>query len=106
MALQDYLNKITCGDSYELIKKIPDKSIDLIVTDPPYDIETEGGKKNRISKSFLGCANELKAVDEGIDLKILDEFMRVMKKPNIYIWCNKKQIPDYLNYFVVGGVFL
>lgn len=26
--------------------------------------------------------------------------MRVMKKPNIYIWCNKKQILDYLNYFV------
>lgn len=26
--------------------------------------------------------------------------MRVMKKPNIYIWCNKKQILEYLNYFV------
>ena len=25
--------------------------------------------------------------------------MRIMKKPNIYIWCNKKQIPDYLNFF-------
>ena len=25
------------GDSYELIKEIPDKSVDLIVTDPPYE---------------------------------------------------------------------
>ena len=25
------------GDSYELIKTIPDKSVDLIVTDPPYE---------------------------------------------------------------------
>ena len=42
--LDKYLNKITCGDSYELIKEIPDKSIDLIVTDPPYEIEhTTGG---------------------------------------------------------------
>lgn len=43
--LDKYLNKITCGDSYELIKEIPDKSIDLVVTDPPYLIEstTAGG---------------------------------------------------------------
>ena len=42
--LDKYLNKITCGDSYELIKEIPDKSIDLIITDPPYEIEhTTGG---------------------------------------------------------------
>ena len=34
--LDNYLNKITCGDSYSLIKEIPDKSIDLIITDPPY----------------------------------------------------------------------
>ena len=42
--LDKYLNKITCGDSYELIKGIPDKSIDLIITDPPYEIKhTTGG---------------------------------------------------------------
>ena len=37
---------------------------------------------------------------EGIDLKILDDLVRVMKKINIYIWCNKEQIYDYLTYFV------
>lgn len=37
---------------------------------------------------------------EGIKVEILDEFMRVMKMPNIYIWCNHKQIPMYLDYFV------
>ena len=31
------VDKIIQGDSYELIKTIPDKSIDLIVTDPPYE---------------------------------------------------------------------
>ena len=29
-------NKIILGDSFKLLKEIPDKSIDLIVTDPPY----------------------------------------------------------------------
>jgi DNA modification methylase len=100
MSLDQYLNKITCGDCYELIKNLPDKSIDLIVTDPPYQLETEGSKENSISKTFANCNSELKEIDEGIRLEILDEYMRVMKRPNIYIWCNKKQIPDYLDFFV------
>ena len=37
---------------------------------------------------------------EGVKEEILTEFMRVMKKPNIYIWCNHKQIPMYLDFFV------
>ena len=78
--MEKYLNKITCGDSYKLIKELPDKSIDLIITDPPYLLETEGSKENNISKTFANCNSELKNIDEGINLEILDEFMRVMKK--------------------------
>lgn len=34
------LNKIICGDCLEVIKDIPNKSVNLILTDPPYpDIE-------------------------------------------------------------------
>lgn len=97
--MQKYLNKITQGDCYELIKEIPNNSIDLIITDPPYLLETEGGNTD-IGQSFSNCASEIEYISGGVDLSILDEFMRVMKKPNIYIWCNKKQILDYLNYFV------
>ena len=31
------------GDCLELMREIPDKSIDLIVTDPPYDISATNG---------------------------------------------------------------
>ena len=34
---------IECGDCYKLIKEIPDKSIDLIYTDIPYDFVGNGG---------------------------------------------------------------
>ena len=96
------LNEIYLGDAYKLIKEIPDKSVDLIVTDPPYQIDglhkDSGllrGRKNshnsQLRDNHLG---------DGIDLKILDDFVRVMKKINIYIWCNKEQIYDYLTYFV------
>lgn len=31
------LNSIICGDAVDILKKIPDNSIDLVVTSPPYD---------------------------------------------------------------------
>ena len=97
------LNKIYNEDCYQAIKNIPDKSIDLIVTDPPYLIEnTNGGKSNSLGKSIQNMNNELanKLLTNSIDCSILDEWVRVMKKINIYIWCNHKQIPMYLDYFV------
>lgn len=102
-----YPNNIYLGDAYKLIKDIPDKSIDLIVTDPPYQIDDLAVKVSKPSGILKGRKNEYhvkKMVDldlgSGIDLKILDDFVRVMKKINIYIWCNKEQIYDYLTYFV------
>lgn len=32
----DMIGKIICGDCFEVMKAIPDKSIDLVLTDPPY----------------------------------------------------------------------
>lgn len=33
--------RLILGNAYEEIKKLPDKSVDLIITDPPYDIDTK-----------------------------------------------------------------
>lgn len=33
---EEFINKIICGDCLEVIKELPDKSIDLVLTDPPY----------------------------------------------------------------------
>ena len=96
------LNNIYLGDAYELIKKIPDKSIDLIMTDPPYAIKNlHTGTGILKDKSRAKHIEEMKATALGssINFEILEEFMRVMKKPNCYIWCNKEQIFDYLEFF-------
>ena len=101
------INKIHLGDAYELIKQVPDKSVDLIVTDPPYEIKGLSEKPHGLSKWKPGSIKHEKEMFEmkenlveGVDLAILDEFVRVMKKINIYLWCNKEQIYDYLTYFV------
>jgi DNA modification methylase len=93
-------NKIHLGDSYELIKQIPDKSIDLIYTDIPYDIR--GGKGGGFMEKRIGRVRnqELKGLDNGIDFKIYDEFVRVLKDINLFIWLNKYQIQETLNYFL------
>lgn len=37
------LNKIICGDSLEIMKQLPDNSVDLIVTSPPYNLKNSSG---------------------------------------------------------------
>lgn len=37
------LNKITLGDSIELLKQLPDECADLIVADPPYNLDKDFG---------------------------------------------------------------
>lgn len=122
MNFEDMLNKITLGDSYELIKDIPDNSIDLIIIDPPYEYTTGGGagcfgiKKRSYHKEYYKVANntntnslndrkvknriEIKHISSGIDYSLLDELDRTMKKINIYIWCSKHQVEPLLKHYL------
>ena len=40
---QDFINKVICGDSLEIMHQIPDNVIDLIVTSPPYKLKNSTG---------------------------------------------------------------
>ena len=100
--LDTYLNKITCGDSYSLIKEIPDKSIDCIYTDIPYLYVNGGLGHCEMAKRTARKKEELKNISNGIDYSILDEFKRVLKKVNLFIWCSKMQLLDIMRW---GGVY-
>ena len=91
------------GDCLKILKDISSKSIDLVVTDPPYLIEnTKAGGKSELAKSIQKMNDEIenKNLTNGFNIEVLDELVRIMKNVNIYIWCNHKQIPMYLDYFV------
>lgn len=94
-------NNIYCEDSYKAIKDIPDKSIDCIYTDIPYLFHI--GFDNGSLKSEYG--DELKSINNGIDYTILDDFVRILKNINCFIWCSKQQIPYLLNYFINKNCF-
>jgi len=86
-------------DSYISIKDLPDKCLDLIVIDPPYLIDKHGyGGAFGVGRQKFH--DEILTLSEGIKNDILEELVRVMKKINIYIFCNKEQITNYLLYFV------
>lgn len=53
--------------------------------------------KNR-KKIYMDVIEE-KGLTNNIDLSILDELCRVMKRIYIYIWCNKSQIGQYFDFF-------
>lgn len=102
MKIGDYeLNKIYNEDCYEAIKKIPDKSVDLIVIDPPYELETHGGGKSKLAQQIQKQHRELydKNLHIGINTNLLEDLCNKLKKINICIFCNKKQIFKYLNFF-------
>ena len=48
MKFEDMINTIQLGDCYELIKNIPDKSIDLCYVDVPYLMVSGGAGKSEI----------------------------------------------------------
>lgn len=95
------INQIHLGNSYELIKEIPDKSVDLIIIDPPYNFHCgareTGLFKNRKTKIHDKIQGTI--LTEGINNDIFPDLIRIMKNINIYIFCNKDQIRDYLNIF-------
>lgn len=76
------------GDCIKLIKKIPDKSIDLILTDPPYNI----GKYSTGDISLPGRSalnNGIAGWDKGAfkPEEIANELVRVMKpEGNLFIF--------------------
>lgn len=93
-------NSIYNVDCYEAIKDIPDKSIDCIYTDIPYLYDNGGGGDSELSKRIANIDKELVDIKDGINFDILNEFIRVSKRINIYIWCSKLQILDIMNFFI------
>jgi len=41
--IDNYINKIICGDCIEVMQELPKESVDLIVTSPPYNLKNSTG---------------------------------------------------------------
>lgn len=54
----EYLNKIICGDCLAVMREMPSKSIDVVVTSPPYNLKnsTGNGMKDGRGGKWAGAA--------------------------------------------------
>jgi site-specific DNA-methyltransferase (adenine-specific) len=85
---------LRCGDCLELMKDIPDESIDLVVTDPPYKTISGGNKSEKWKSKYASSVlykNDGKIFKHN-DINHYDwlkESYRVLKKgSHIYIMTN------------------
>jgi site-specific DNA-methyltransferase (adenine-specific) len=76
--IENYLNKIILGDSRELLKSFPDKSVDLIITDPPYGMSFQSNYRQDKYDKIEG--------DDTFPLWMFDEFDRIARNA-VYIFC-------------------
>ena len=92
--------KLIHGDCLEEMKNIPDGSVDMVLTDPPYKITargsggTSGGmfQKKEVNTGMVFKHNHIEIEDW------LPELYRVLKdKTHCYIMTNNKNITHYLS---------
>jgi len=90
-------------DALEFLRQIPDGSVDLVVTDPPYNISQKNDLKinGRIIKKNFG------EWDFNFNpVPILAELRRVLKSNGqIYVFCGTAQIPIYMREFIEKWFF-
>lgn len=105
--------KLTCDDCFSLIPTLEDKSVDLVIADPPYKLGSCAGgglykpikgndEANPYKRKETNSVLELKKLGcaEFEPVKFLDLITPKMKKFYGYFFCNKPLLPDYLNYAV------
>lgn len=104
LPIENFTNKIFNDDCLNILRQIPDESIDLVVTDPPYALTSivkrfgkkdsakakygSDGRYQRLSGGFMG-----KEWDSDIpSLEIWQEILRVMKSGAFaFIMCSARQ---------------
>jgi len=96
---EDFLNKIICGDCLEIMKEMPDKCVDLVLTDPPYGIKMDKAIKSKVGiNSFGKLHTNANYHEEEWDDKIpcgeiFDQIFRISKNQII---CGGNYFTEYL----------
>jgi DNA modification methylase len=88
------LIKLLHGDCLELIKDIPDNSIDCVLTDIPY---------NEINRKSSGLRNLNKGKADLLTFSLPDALLQIDRvcSGSFYIFCGINQISEIYNFFTV-----
>jgi len=104
----DFINQIICGDCIQVMQEIPDESIDLVVTSPPYNLKnsTGNGMKDGRGGKWANAAlqkgyshhDDSMPHDQYIEWqrKCLTEMYRTLKETGAIFYNHKWRVQDGL----------
>lgn len=105
---KDFTNKIVCGDCLEVMKQIPDETIDLVVTSPPYNLKnsTGNGMKDGRGGKWAGAAlvngythhDDCMPHEKYVEWQVncLKEMYRIIKKAGAIFYNHKWRVQNGL----------
>jgi len=82
------LGKLYCGDALEVLKKLPDESVDLILTDPPYNVSKPGHDiVDTRSEARRKIKLDFGEWDHGVVKwrDFIDDFVRLLKPTGVLV---------------------
>jgi len=95
------IDNIYCGDALELMKKLPDGCIDLIITDPPFaiDFKAKRSNYNRDKTRVLEGYNEIpKERYYEFSINWISQAYRVLKNTgSMFVFSGWTNLKDILN---------
>lgn len=95
---EDNSGVLYCGDCLEILKQLPDESVDLVLTDPPYRV-ISGGPNINMAGSVVG-KNDGKLFEHN-DIKISQWLLLVKEKMKEetqgYCFVNQLNLHDFLD---------
>ncbi|PTD94163.1 hypothetical protein C9439_03710 [archaeon SCG-AAA382B04] len=93
--IKDLRNKIKQGDCRKIMKNLPDKTIDLVLTNPPYGTN----KKDLVLDPFLGSGTTAiackKLSRDYLGMEINKEYIKIAKKRLNKIRGEKVTLKEY-----------
>ena len=103
---KDFTNKIICGSAVDVMKEIPDGSIDLVITSPPYNLKnsTGNGMKDGRGGKWANAAlqkgyshhNDNMPHEEYVKWQkdCLAEMMRIIPEHGAIFYNHKRRVQD------------
>lgn len=93
--IEQYKNKIINADCMDILKALPDKSIDLVLTDPPYKQEFHGRGMAKHRPNYIKICNYGSA--KNIDYtEFFSLCLKKLKTINLFIFCDKETKFDFI----------
>ena len=90
--METLINKIINADCMDILKQLPDKCIDLVVTSPPYNIGNVHHTGNKRHTPYTDDMDEQEY--QNWQIKVLNELQRVLKDTGSIFYNHKNRIKD------------